>query len=147
MLRDEVVRTAIVLYVCGDVAGQRIKDDLLALARAAAALADDDARILVVSATGLEELKALQRDLHLPFPLLHDDRGFAAHYGVSEGAGEPDPRVLLVDRRQRVAWTGAPGQQVVEALPALHATIRGLPSPSSSLPRQIVNRIVDRWVN
>jgi peroxiredoxin len=146
MLRDEVVRTAIVLYVCGDSRGERVKTDLLALARAAGDLAADGTRVLVVSATGLEELKSLQRELHLPFPLLHDDRGFAAHYGVA-AEGEPPPRVLLVDRRQRVSWMAEPGRAVEEALPAIRAAVKGLPSPSASLPRQVVNRVVDRWVN
>jgi peroxiredoxin len=147
MLRDEVVRTAIVLYVCGDARGERVKGDLLALARAAGDLAADGTRVLVVSATGLEELKALQRELHLPFPLLHDDRGFAAHYGVAAPEGEPAPRVLLVDRRQRVVWMAELGQAVEGALPAIREGVKGLPSPSASLPRQVVNRVVDRWVN
>lgn len=147
MLRDEVVRTAMVLYLCGDARGERTKGDLLALARAAGDLAAARARILVVSASGLEDLKAVQRELHLPFPLLHDDRGFAAHYGVAAAAGEPAPRVLVVDRRQRIAWMAEPGGSVEQALPAIRDAVRALPSPSAGLPRQVVNRVVDRWVN
>lgn len=148
MLRDEVVRTAIVLYVCGgDVGREEVRRDLLALSRAAGDLVADRARILVVSAAGLDELKALQRELHLPFPLLHDDRAFAARYGVGAAEEEPATRVLVVDRRQRVAWLGAPGESVEGRLPAIRETVRGLPSPSAGLPRQVVNRVVDRWVN
>lgn len=148
MLRDEVVRTAIVLYVCGATDGERVRADLLALARAAADLAEDHARVLVVSASGIEELKAVQRELHLPYPLLHDDRAFAVHYGVfAEGEGEPSPRVLVVDRTQRVAWLGGVGEGVEATLPAIRDAVRKLPSPSAGLPRQVVNRVVDRWVN
>ncbi|MEZ5331025.1 MAG: redoxin domain-containing protein [Thermoanaerobaculia bacterium] len=148
MLRDEVVRTAIVLYVCGDAAADGARADLLALARAAADLATAHARVLVVSASDVETLKAVQRELHLPYPLLHDDRAFAVRYDVvaREGA-EPSPRVLVVDRGQRVAWLGDVGGSVDDALPAIRETLRKLPSPSASLPRQVVNRVVDRWVN
>lgn len=147
MLRDEVVRTAIVLYLCGDARAQRVQGDLLALARAAAELAAAHARVLVVSATGVDDLKAVQRELHLPFPLLHDDRGFASRYGVAAAEGEPAPRVVVVDQRQRVVWMAEPGQGVEPALPAIRDAVRALPSPSAGLPRQVVNRVVDRWVN
>ncbi len=143
MLADEVVRTAIVLYVCPATGGERVRRDLEALAAASPTLAAATTRVLVVSPAALDELKAVQRELELPFPLLHDDRNFAARYGVA--GPDTAPALLLVDRSRRVAWTGT--GQVEESLRALVAAVGELPSPSAALPRQVVNRLIDQWVN
>ncbi len=145
MLADEVVRTAIVLYVCGEVASERVRGDLRALAARRDRLAEASARILVVSPAPLAELKAVQRELALPFPLLHDDRAFSARYGVAGAEGEP--ALFLVDRRQRLAWAAQPAAAVAEALPELEKFVAALPSPTASLPRSVVNRLIDRIVN
>lgn len=148
MLRDEVVRTAIVLYVCDDASSERSRADLLALSRAAARLVDLRARILVVSATKVDDLKEIQHDLHLPYPLLHDDRGFAARYGVSaEGEEEAEPALAVIDRDQVVRWFEQPVAGVEQSLPAATAAVEALPSPTSKLPGSVVNRLIDRWVN
>ncbi|MGH9465438.1 MAG: redoxin domain-containing protein [Thermoanaerobaculia bacterium] len=144
MLADEVVRTAIVLYVCPAPLGERTRRELTALAAASPSLVAVSARVLVVSPAPLEELKTVQRELELPFPLLHDDRNFALRYGV--GGADAPPALLLVDRRQRVAWTAA-GGLVEESLPALTAALDALPSPAEGLPRKVVNRLIDQWVN
>ena len=144
MLADEVVRTAIVLYVCPTAEGEPVRSELVALAAASPALAAASARVLILSPAPLEQLKAVQRELELPFPLLHDDRNFAARYGVADAAAPPV--LLLVDRRQRVAWTAA-GGSLEESLPALATALAALPSPTASLPRKVVNRLIDQWVN
>lgn len=146
MLRDEVVRTAVVLYVCGDATTETSRDDLLALSRQAEAIASQRAKVLVVSGSKVDALKELQRDLHLPFPLLHDDRGFAARYGVVAEGENPEPALLVVDRDQRVRWI-APSSGVEESLPDAVAALRSLPSPTAKLPGSVVNRLIDRWVN
>ncbi len=144
MLSDEIVRTAIALYVCPATQGEPVRRDLMALAAATPALRAATARVLVVSPAPLAELKAVQRELELPFPLLHDDRGFARRYGVADA--EAPASLLLIDRRQRVAWSAA-GGSVEEALPGLTATLAALPSPSAGLPRKLVNRLIDQWVH
>jgi peroxiredoxin len=144
MLADETARTAIVLYVCPEAASDAVRRDLLALAAASPSFAAANARVLVVSRAPLEELKAAQRELELPFPLLHDDRDFSSRYGVA-GAEAP-PALLLVDCGRRVVWSGAVAG-IEGSLAALVAALRALPSPAASLPRAVVNRIVDQWVH
>ncbi len=148
MLRDEVVRTAVVVYLFDTVEGEGVRDDLLAFARQWEALVEADVRVLGVAPAKVEPLKDLQKELHLPFPLLSDDRGFVAHYGVETGGEAPGrPRVALVDRRQIVRWIETVDSSVEALMPALMKVVEGLPSPSESLPRKVVNRLVDRWVN
>ncbi|MDH3403495.1 MAG: redoxin domain-containing protein [Acidobacteriota bacterium] len=154
MLRDECVRTAMVLYFFHDTRGDRVRDDLLALARRWQELSDADARVLGVSRAELPALKELQKELHLPFPLLHDDRGFAAAYGLEEAAegevpeGEaPAPVLAAVDRYQILVLLRPAVASVDAAMPEVMAALKGLPSPTASLPRKVVNRIVDLWVN
>jgi len=76
MLKDEVVRTAIVVYFFADPASDRAHRDLDALNRGLDSLARAGARVLAVSPAKLDELKKLQVERKLLFPLLHDDRGF-----------------------------------------------------------------------
>ncbi len=149
MLRDECVRTAAVLYFFHDTEGERVRDDLLALARRRDALAAVDTRVLGVSRAGLPELKELQKELHLPFPLLTDDRGFTAVYGLEEASEDsvPAPVLAAVDREQILLLLQPAVESVDAVMPAVMAAVRALPSPTASLPRKVVNRIVDRWVN
>ena len=152
MLRDEVVRTAVVLYFFDSVEGDRVRDDLLAFARQWETLVESDVRVLGVSPAKVGPLKELQKELHLPFPLLADDRGFAAHYGLETVDEEGDaaaarPRIALVDRRQIVRWIETVDSSVESLMPALMKVIEALPSPAETLPRKVVNRLVDRWVN
>ena len=106
MLRDEVARTAVVLYFFADVEGDRVRDDLLAFARSWEDLVTADTRVLGVSPAKLPALKELQKELHLPFPLLTDDRGFSASYGLEPAQDDAGARAGA--RRGRSA-AGAAG--------------------------------------
>lgn len=148
MLRDECVRTSLVVYFFHDTEGERVRDDLLALARRWDELTAVNARVLGVSRANMPELKDLQKELHLPFPLLIDDRGFAATYGLAEAADEaaPAPVLAAVDRYQ-VLLSLDIVDSVEEAMPAIMKSLKALPSQTASLPRKVVNWWVDRWVN
>ncbi len=105
--------------------------------------------MLAIAAEKPEPLGQLQRELALPFPLLSDDRGFAAHYGVApaaEGDAAP-PALFLVDRRQRVVWLANPAPAVAAALPEVEKALGALPGPTSNYPGSVVNRVVNWWVN
>lgn len=152
MLRDEVVQRAIVLYFCADVAGiesDRVRRDLDALNRSLDSLAELRARVLAVSPAKLEELKKVQAERKLLFPLLHDDRNFSAAYGVaaSEEGKPPAPALVVVSRKQRILWLVNPVTSVEDAMPQVLKLLKGLPSPTASYPRSVINRLIDRWVN
>ncbi len=148
MLRDECVRTAVVLYFFHDTEGDRVRDDLLALARRWEELATVNTRVLAVSRAKMPALKDLQKELHLPFPLLSDDRGFATVYGLAEPVEDEVPVAILaaVDRYQALLLHSA-GESVETAMPDVLKALAALPSPTASLPRKVVNWWVDRWVN
>ena len=148
MLRDEVSRTAALLYFF-DAAAEGSREALSALGAACSRLGRHRARVYGVAKAKPEALVELQRELALPFPLLSDDRGFAAHYGV-EPAGEgetPPPAIFLVDRRQRIAWMANPAPPMEEALAAADKALAELPGPASNYPKTVVNRVVNWWVN
>ena len=148
MLRDEVSRTAVLLYFF-DAADEGCRDALAALAAADSRLGRHRARIFGVASAQPDALKELQRQLALPFPLLSDDRGFSAYYGV-EAAGEgerPRPALFLVDRRESVAWMANPAPAMEEALGAVEKVLAELPGPTSNYPKSVVNRVVNWWVN
>jgi peroxiredoxin len=155
MLRDEVIRTPQVLYFFADPASGRVERDLDALNRSLDDLADLRARVLAVSATPLEELKALQARRHLLFPLLHDDRNFSAAYGVTAEEGkQPAPALFVVSRvvtrkhpEPRLLWLANPVGAVEEAMPQVLEILKTQPTPTANYPRSIINRFVDRWVN
>jgi peroxiredoxin len=150
MLRDECVRTAVILYFFRDTEGERVRDDLLALARRRDDLAATNTRVLGVSPADVEALKALQKELHLPFPLLADDRGFSAGYGVrepGEDGAQAEPVLAVVDRWQRLVALQPATGGVAAALPAAIVALAALPSPTASLPRKVVNWWIDRWVH
>jgi len=149
MLKDEVVRTAIVVYFFADPASDRAHRDLDALNRGLDSLARAGARVLAVSPAKLDELKKLQVDRKLLFPLLHDDRGFSAAYGVrpAEEGRTSDPALVVVSRRQRVLWLANPVATVESALPQALAAVKGLPSGTETYHKSVINGWVDRWVN
>ena len=149
MLKDEVVRTAVVVYFFADPASDRVHRDLDALSRRVEDLRKLNARILAVSPAKLDDLKKLQAERKILFPLLHDDRNFSAAYGVTAPAeGRPaDPALVVVGRRQEVKWLANPVASVGDALPQVEALLKDMPSPTRSYPKSVINRLIDRWVN
>jgi peroxiredoxin len=148
MLKDEVVRTAVVVYFFAAV-NERTLRDLDALNRGLDALARRATRVLAVSPLKLDDLRKLQVERKLLFPLLHDDRNFAAAYGVvppAEGAAA-DPALVLVSRRQKVLWLANPIAAIEDALAQVEKLLKAQPSPVAGYPKKVINRIVDRWVN
>ena len=153
MLKDEVVRTAVVVYFFGNLSGQaadeRVLRDLDALNRRREALVKSAVRILAVSPTPLDDLKKLQRERKLVFPLLHDDRNFSAAYGVTapEEGRPAAPALVVVDRRQRLRFIANPVASVEDSMAQVESAIKDLPSPTKSYPKTVINRLIDRWVN
>jgi peroxiredoxin len=149
MLKDEIIRTALVVYFFSDPASERVQRDLDTLNRRLEALSKISVRVLAVSPTKLDELKKLQRERKLLFPLLHDDRNFSTLYGVAAAEeGKPAaPALVLVDRRQRVRFLANPVASVEESMPQVESALKDLPSPTKSYPKSVVNRWIDRWVN
>ena len=149
MLRDEVTRMAAVLYFFADPDSERVKSDLRLLADRQQALKAQMAAILGISPAKLPALKQLQRDLELPFPLLTDDRKFSLAYGVGTDSEEtdPDPALMLVDRRQRIAWQANPVGPVEGALTDLQKALEGLGAQTSNYPGSVINRLVARFVS
>jgi len=143
MLKDEVVRTAMVLYFFANPADERVLRDLDALNARRDALVKLQVRILAVSPAPLDDLRKLQRERKLLFPLLHDDRGFSAAYGVDPAA----PALVVVDRRQRLRFIANPVASVGESMAQVESAIKDLPSPTKSYPKAVINRLVDKWVN
>jgi len=149
MLKDEVVRTAVVVYFFADLESARVRQDLDALNGRLAALAKLNTRVLAVAPAKLDELKKLQAERKLLFPILHDDRNFAASYGVAPTEeGKPaDPALVVVGRRQDIKWLANPVASVNGALPQVEKLLKDLPTPTRSYPKSVINRWVDRWVN
>jgi len=149
MLKDEVVRTAIVVYFFADPASERAQRDLAALNGSRAAIEALGARVLGVSPAKLDELKKLQVAGKLRFPLLHDDRNFSAAYGVTAPAEgrTSDPALVLVSRRQKVRWLANPVASVEGAMPEVLKSLKGLPSSTETYQKSVINRWIDRWVN
>ena len=145
MLRDEVPRTPVLLFFFGQV--ETAKSDLEALREVARELAESGIKVMAVSAAKLEELKVVQRELGLGFPLLHDDRNLSAGYGAGAAAEvESSASILvLVGRDQRVVWT--------DRAPVAAAAIRTAAAAANKIsstvnyPRRVINRLVDLWVN
>ena len=148
MLKDEVVRTAVVVYFFADPASDRVHRDLDALSRRVGDLRDLNARILGVSPAKLDDLKKLQAERKILFPLLHDDRNFSAAYGVvpAEEGRPADPALVVVGRRQEVKWLANPVASVVDALPQVEALLKNLPSPTKSYSKTVINAGIDWWV-
>jgi peroxiredoxin len=149
MLRDEVSQNALVLYFFADPASDRSRRDLDALNQGLKDLARQRTRVLAVSPAKLDDLKAVQAERKLLFPLLHDDRGFSAQYGVAAPEeGKPAaPALVVVNRRQKVLWIANPLASAAAALPEVLKLLRALPSPTASYEKRVINRLVDWWVN
>jgi len=143
MLRDEVSRTAVIVYFFADPADSRTHADLDALNGHLDRLARQTTRVLAVSPAPLDDLKKLQAGRKLLFPLLHDDRGFSAAYGVAAA----DPALVLVSRRQRVLWLANPVASVAAALPEAEKVLGGQPSPVKDYPASVINGLIDKLVN
>ena len=148
MLRDEVIRTAALLYFF-DAEAEGSREALTTLGDAWSRLGRHRARVFGVAKAKPEALMDLQRELGLPFPLLSDDRGFSAHYGVEAAAEDESapPALFLVDRTERIARAANPAPGMEEALAAVDKILADLPGPSSNLPKTVVNRVVNWWVN
>jgi peroxiredoxin len=142
MLRDEVPRSPVLLFFVPD--ATTAGDDLDVCAGLAARLAKARAKLLVVSESALAELQEIQQERRLPFPLLHDDRGFSKQYGSGDAATKA---LFLIDREQRVAWLQRQPENLEEALREALAVADKMPSPTEGYPRSVINRLVDRWVN
>jgi peroxiredoxin len=149
MLKDEVTRTAMVIYFFANPADERVLRDLDALNARRNALVKLQVRILAVSPTPLDDLRKLQRERKLLFPLLHDDRNFSAAYGVAapEEGRPAAPALVVVDRRQRLRFIANPVASVEDSLAQVESAIKDLPSPTKSYPKAVINRLIDRWVN
>lgn len=148
MLRDEVVRTALVLYFFA-AANERELRDLEDLNARVEPLRRQTARVLAVSPLPLETLGKLQREGKLRFPLLHDDRGFSASYGIApSGEGQPAaPALAVVDRRQALRYLERSFAGVQAVLAGAEAALKALPSPTQDYPKGVVNRWIDYRVN
>jgi peroxiredoxin len=105
--------------------------------------------VLAISPAKLDDLKRLQVSRKLLFPLLHDDRNFAAAYGVMPiEEGQPyAPALVVVGRRQDVKWLANPVASAEDAVAQVEKLLKDLPSPTRSYPKSVVNRLIDRWVN
>jgi peroxiredoxin len=148
MLRDEVIQSAIVLYFFAELDGDRTRRDLDALNQSLDALGRLRARVLGISPGKIDDLKKLQVERKLLFPLLHDDRDFSARYGVAGEEGKTAaPALVVVSRKQRVLWLANPVAAVEDAIPQVVKLLKDLPSPTTSYPKKVINRLVDRWVN
>lgn len=147
MLKDEVIRTAVVVYFFADPASDRVHRDLDALSRRVEDLRKRSVRVLAVSPAKLDDLKKLQADRKILFPLLHDDRNFSAAYGVTAPEGRSaDPALVVVGRRQDVKWLANPVASVGDALPQVEALLKNLPSPTKSYSKTVINAGIDWWV-
>lgn len=148
MLRDEVARTSVIVYFFADPADPCAHRDLDALNQHLDRLARLSTRVLAVSPAKLDDLKKLQAERKLLFPLLHDDRNFSASYGVVALEGKPpEPALVVVSRKQRVLWLANPVDAVAEALPQVEKVLEEQPSPAKSYPKSVINRVIDKIVN
>jgi peroxiredoxin len=143
MLRDEVARNSVVVYFFADPTDARAQRDLDALNQHLDRLARLSARVLAVSPARLDDLKKLQAERKLLFPLLHDDRSFSASYGVEPAA----PALVVVNRKQRILWIANPVTDVAEALPQVDEVLGKQPSPAKSYPKSVINKLIDKIVN
>lgn len=146
MLRDEVPRTPVLLFFFGEI--EAGKAQLEALGRMSPELARAGVKTMAISNAKLDELKAVQRELHLGFPLLHDDRNLSAAYragaALSEQAVE-STTLTLVGRDQRILWI----ERDAVSEDAIRSAVASARKVSSTVnyPRRVINRLVDRWVN
>ncbi len=149
MLKDEVPRTPVLLYLFSGPGDLQARTDLGELERRHPALSEMRAKVLGLSPAPLAELKKLQTDLRLHYPLLHDDRGFAKSYGLeasAEGQSAP-PAVYLVGRNRRILWLERPVISLAASLGGVEKLLGGQSSSADGYPRRVINRWIDRWVH
>ncbi len=165
MLRDEVPRTALVLYVFLDI-DDATHAELKALAAEVPRWSEEGVKVLAMAPIKVAQLKQLQAELELPFPLLEDDRDFCARYGVeapestsseadeSSEAAQPEPpcdhvsrRLVLVDRHGKVAWRSEGWNGLGEALAGLNKSKAIKQPPLTNYPGQVINKLVNWWIN
>jgi peroxiredoxin len=148
MLKDEVPRTPVLLYVFAGAQDEQARADLAEIERRRTALLERRAKILAASPAPLPELKKLQADLRLHFPVLADDRGFTKGYGLDGAEGKaPPPALYLIGRDLRVLWRERPVMAIGAALGAVEKLLGGQPSSAAGYPRRVINRWIDRWVH
>lgn len=147
MLRDEIPRTAVLLYLFIDPDSARVRKDLASLGEQRRSLADSGVKILGMSPTKMPALKALQVELQLPFPLLCDDRDFSAAYGLEapEEGEEATSGLYLVNMRQEVDWLANPLSSVDEVIGEIRSLLKNQTSPTTNYPKSVINRLVDRF--
>lgn len=145
-MRDEVPRNLVLLYFFADADSEGTRRDLAALASARDDLAVKRIHILGISPAKMPQLTAVQAELGLPFPLLRDDRDFAAAYGVESGE-EASPALVLVGRDQSVLAKAHPAREVAARIIEMSQAIAGKSSPTANYPKSVINRLVDAWVN
>lgn len=148
-LRDEVPRKAVLLYFFADPESEQAKADLQVLEAERSRLDGLHVKILGVSATKMPLLQALQAELGLQFPLLRDDRQFSEAYGSVAASAEEAavPALFLVDRQRRIAWMANPVVDVQSGILEAGKALKTMASPTENVPRSLVNRLLDRWLN
>jgi len=142
MLRDEVPRSGVVLYLFFGEADERVQKDLQALEARRDSFASSSSHILALSSLKLDDLSALQASLGLGFPLLHDDREFLSAYGVGEDGAHR--ALFLVGRDETIRWSTVPVDAVESVIDGLLAELAGLSRSTSNYPKSILNRFIDR---
>lgn len=143
MLRDEVPRTPVLLFFFEDVDAAR--SELSSLGKVAGELMRLGVKVMAVSTAKLDELKAVQRELALAFPLLHDDRNLSLAYRIAPEEDSAAGTLVLVGKDQKVRWLG---RTPIDA-DAVRSAVAAAQKISSTVnyPRRVINRLVDLWVN
>ncbi len=137
------------LYFFPDAEAEQAQVDLKALEAGRIELDKVHVKILGVSPSKMPQLVSLQSALGLEFPLLRDDRKFSEAYGSvapSEDASAP-AALFLVDRRRKIIWMANPATDVAAGVSQALQAAKGLASQTENVPRSVVNRLLDRWLN
>lgn len=145
MLRDETARAGVIVYCFGDPSAADARQALQELAARLDSL-PGPVEVLAVSPAAIDQLKALQTELQLPFPLLRDDRSLMAAYGFepSEEEAAAPPVLAVVDRQQRLAWYRCPATDVGALWSEIAACVKRMAPPTANYPRAVINRLVSR---
>ncbi len=144
MLRDEVPRNAVLLYVFSEI-DDAARDDLSALSALVPDWGAKNLRVMALAPVKVAQLKQLQQELQLAFPLLEDDRDFCARYGVGEEASAR--RLVLVDRHGKVGWETDSWSDISSLSGEITANGAVKETTLVNYPGKVVNRLVNWWVN
>lgn len=144
MLRDEVPRTPVILYVFLEI-DDAAREDLEELAAAVPKWTESGLRVLAMAPVKVARLKQLQAELELPFPLLEDDRDFCERYGVSSES--TDRRLVVIDRHSKVHWHSDQWSGLKQALAEVKRSRPDKQPRLINYPGQVVNKLVNWWVN